>query len=131
MWEASNSAETCAQATKAFEEALSLCQWNFEPSDPYLLHIAFNITTHLNNANDTEMAIVILKRVIQNIQEDDLENYEFLKKSYIELFLKYLNERLVRFQMIEHQKLIKTIELMEDRLPQESLFDDVIIRRRG
>lgn len=131
MWEASNNEETCAQATKAFEEALSLCQWNFKPSDPYLLHIAFNLTTHLNDVNDTEMAIVILKRVIQNTQEEDLENYDFLKKSYIELFLKYLNEHLVRFQMIEHQKLIKTIELMEDRLPQDALLDDIITRRRG
>jgi len=110
---------------------MSLCQWNFEPSDPYLLHIAFNLTTHLNNTNDTGMAIVILKRVIQNTQMDDLENYDFLKKSYIELFLKHLNECLVRFQMIEHQKLIKTIEQMENHLPEESLFDDVITRQRG
>jgi len=131
MWEANNSDATCREATKAFTEALSICEWNFEPSDPYLLQVAFNITTHLNNANDTDMAIVILKRVIQNTREDDLKNYDFLKKSYIELFLKYLNECLVRFQIIEHQKLIKTIEQFEDCLPQESLFDNVTTRRRG
>ncbi|XP_015368580.1 PREDICTED: 14-3-3 protein zeta-like [Diuraphis noxia] len=130
-WEANNSDATCIVTTKAFEEAMSLCQWNFEPSDPYLLHIAFNLTTHLNNANDTDMAIVILKRVIQNAQENDLENYDFSTKSYIELFLKYLNECLARFQMIQHQKLIEAIERMQDHLPQDSLYDDVITRRRG
>jgi len=129
MWEANNSDIICKEATKAYEEAMSLCQWNFEPTDPYLLQIACNFTTHLNNTNDTDMAKVILKRVIQNIQKDDLENHDFLKKSYTELFLKYLNECLVRFQIIDRQKLIKIIELIEDRIPQE--FDDVITRRRG
>lgn len=130
MWEANNSDATCKEATKAYEEAMCLCQWNFKPADPYLLQIALNLTTHLNNTNDTEMARVILNRVIQNTQEDNLENYDFLKKSYVELFLRYLNERLVRFQIIVRQKQIKIIELIEDRIPRE--FDDTIItRQRG
>jgi len=128
MWEANNSDATCKEVTKAYNEAMSLCQWNFKPTDPYLLQIALNFTTHLINANNTDTAIVILKRVIQNAQEDDLENYDFLKKSYVELFLKYLNECLVRFQVIHNQKMI---ELIENYLPLESLFDDINTRRQG
>ncbi|XP_060867555.1 14-3-3 protein gamma-like [Metopolophium dirhodum] len=128
MWEANNSDATCKEATKAYNEALSICRWNFKPTDPYLLQITLNLTTHLNKTNNTDSAIVILKRVIQDTQEDDLQNYDFLKKSYVELFLKYLNECLVRFQIIQNQKII---ELIENYLPQESLVDDVITRRQG
>jgi len=128
MWEANNSDATSKEATKAYNEAMSICQWNFKPTDPYLLQIAVNLTTHLNNTNNTDRAIVVLKRVIQDTQGDDLKNYDFLKKSYVELFLKYLNECLVRFQIIHNQKII---ELIENHFPQESLFDDVITRRQG
>jgi len=131
MWEANNSDAYCKEATKAYNEAMSLCQWNFKPTDPYLLQIALNYTTHLNNADKTDMAIVILKNVIQDTQGEDLENYNFLKKSYVELCLKYLNKCLVRFQIINSQKLMKIIELIENSLSQESLSDDVITRRRG
>jgi len=128
MWEANNSDATCKEVTKAYNEAMSICQWNFKPTDPYLLQIAINLTTHLNNTNNTDSAIVVLKRVIQDTQGDDLENYDLLKKSYVELFLKYLNECLVRFQIIHNQKII---ELIENHFPQESLVDDVITRRQG
>ncbi|CAI6344844.1 unnamed protein product [Macrosiphum euphorbiae] len=128
MWEANNSDATSKEATKAYNEAMSICQWNFKPTDPYLLQIAVNLTTHLNNTNNTDRAIVVLKRVIQDTQGDDLKNYDFLKKSYVELFLKYLNECLVRFQIIHNQKII---ELIENHFPQESLFDDVTTRRQG
>lgn len=93
---------------------MSICQWNFKPTDPYLLQVALNFTTHLNNANNTEMAIVILKRVIQNAQAEDIQNYDFLKKSYVELVLKYLNESLLRLQNIVNQNQIQIIELMEE-----------------
>jgi len=128
MWEANNNDVTCKEATKAYNEAISICQWNFKPTDPYLLQITLNLTRHLNNTNNTDSAISILKRVIQGTQDDDLENYDFLMKSYIELFLKYLNECLVRFQIIQNQKII---ELIENYLPRESLVDDVITRRQG
>jgi len=128
MWEANNNDVTCKEATKAYNEAISICQWNFKPTDPYLLQITLNLTRHLNNTNNTDSAITILKRVIQGTQDDDLENYDFLMKSYIELFLKYLNECLVRFQIIQNQKII---ELIENYLPRESLVDDVITRRQG
>jgi len=131
MWETNKNDSTCKEVTKAYYEAFSLCQWNFKPTDPYLLQIALNYTTHLKNVNDTEKAIAILKRVIEDTQEDDLKNYDFLKKLYVELFLKYLNECLVQFQMIHNQKIIKIIEPIENHLPQESLFDDVITRRQG
>ncbi|CAH1737948.1 unnamed protein product [Aphis gossypii] len=114
MWEVNNDDAIYREATKAYQEAMSICQWNFKPTDPYLLQVALNFTTHLNNANNTEMAIVILKRVIQNAQTEDLQNYDFLKKSYVELVLKYLNESLLRFQNIFNQNQVQIIELMEE-----------------
>lgn len=114
MWEVNNDDAIYREATKAYQEAMSICQWNFKPTDPYLLQVALNFTTHLNNANNTEMAIVILKRVIQNAQTEDLQNYDFLKKSYVELVLKYLNESLLRFQNIYNQNQVQIIELMEE-----------------
>ncbi|KAE9542944.1 hypothetical protein AGLY_002855 [Aphis glycines] len=114
MWEVNNDDAIYREATKAYQEAMSICQWNFKPTDPYLLQVALNFTTHLNNANNTEMAIVILKRVIQNAQTEDLQNDDFLKKSYVELVLKYLNESLLRFQNIFNQNQVQIIELMEE-----------------
>ncbi|KAF0748338.1 14-3-3 protein sigma-like [Aphis craccivora] len=114
VWEVNNDDAIYREATKAYQEAMSICQWNFKPTDPYLLQVALNFTTHLNNANNTEMAIVILKRVIQNAQTEDLQNYDFLKKSYVELVLKYLNESLLRFQNIVNQNQVQIIELMEE-----------------
>jgi len=136
MWEVNNSDTACKEATKAYQEAMSICQWNFEPTDPYLLHVALNFTTHLNSANDTDMAIVVLKRVIQDTQAEDLENYDFLNKSYIKLILKYLDENLVRFQITVDQKRMRMIELIEEseidnRLPEELLLDGVTTRRQG
>jgi len=145
MWEINKSDAICKKATKAYQEAMSICQWNFEPTDPYLLQVALNFTTHLNNANNTEQAISILRIVIQNTHTEDLQNYDFLKKSYVELILKYLNETLIRFQNIFNKKLIRIIELIEEsennnRLPlqEDDIFvmnvitlDNAITRRLG
>lgn len=130
-----NNEETYRKATEAYQEAMSICQWNFEPTDPYLLQVASNLTTHLNDANETEKAIVILKKVIGDIKAEDLENYDFQKKSNVELILKYLNDSLVRFQIIFDQKLIDEHEV-DNRFPvlediEESLLDDLNTRRRG
>ncbi|XP_026807391.1 14-3-3 protein gamma-like [Rhopalosiphum maidis] len=135
MWEVNKSDAICKEATLAYQEALSICQWNFEPTNPYLLQVALNFTTHLNNANYTDIAINILNRVIQNIHTEDLQNYDSLKKSYVELILKYLNETLIRFQNIFNQKLKQIIELIEEseinyHLPEE-VSDNIITRRLG
>ncbi|XP_025193506.1 14-3-3 protein beta/alpha-B-like [Melanaphis sacchari] len=135
IWEVNNSDEICKEATKAYNEAMGICQWNFKSTDPYLLQVTLNFTTHLNNTNNTERATVILKRVIQNLQTEDVQHYDLLKKSYIDLVLKYLKENLVRFQNIINQKNIQIIQLIEEfeinDYLHEELLDNLITRKQG
>lgn len=131
MWEVNRDPATCDEATRAYCEAIGMCKWNFEPIDPHLLEIATIYAVHLNNANDANGAILVLKNTINNAMEY-LENGRVsLTETNAEPFLIRLNDYLERFQ-----DSVEPIEISEESDPgiidfDGQLSDNLIVRRRG
>lgn len=122
MWKANFDKNTYEQASSAYYEALSMCQWNYEPTDVCLLQVAMNYTVHLINANNTDKAINILKQIIHDALEGQ-NNYDPTNEPLVELFLEYLNQNLVDIQKIaDDQKPAQLLEIEADEYISEMIY---------
>lgn len=128
-WEMTKDINAYKESTNAYYEAISICQWNLEPSDPHLLQIAKLYTMHLNEGNDTNKAIAILNTVIKNALEDVQNNNDQSEKSSIELIITDLYEKLLEFQIIADQQPFTLFELIEPQYQEyyyeEESFEDL------
>lgn len=136
MWEVSDDPVAYNVATKAYFEAISLCQWNFEPVDSYLLEVALDYTAHLRNGNNTDKAKLVVKNVIRNLQEYISENnHNTRKESNSELLLISLNNYLEKFRNIEDRIEIEELNIVEENVSDIIQFDeqlsDGIVLRQG
>ncbi|VVC37326.1 14-3-3 protein,14-3-3 domain [Cinara cedri] len=129
IWEEDNNEVTCRETTKEYHTAYSLCEWNFESSDPLLLKTAMKYAFQLSDAGNNRLAIVILKRVIDNAQEHLDKNY-LADKPIIESLIMDLNNNLIMF--IDNQRIVDYIEELVSGMiePLENQSADNIISRR-
>lgn len=115
------------EATKAYYEAISICQWNFEATNPFLLQIAMEYTEHLNNTGNTCESIAILRGAIDSAQVD-LEKKDINQRlSMVELLLTNLNTNLQHFEDIFNQmELVQPNELID--FETEAGADSIFLR---
>lgn len=96
-----------------------MCNWNLEPSDPLLLKVTMKYSANLRNAQNTELAILILKTSINNAQEH-LNKNNLTDKSSVELLI---TDLINRFEMYMNER--NTAKYIEQLVP-ETLQDTLI-----
>jgi len=57
------------EATRAYYEAVSVCRWNLEVSDPCLLLVAADYAEHLHDTGDVDLAMAVLKSVVDSARQ--------------------------------------------------------------
>lgn len=99
------------EATKAYDEAFCMCQWNFEPTATCLLRLAVDYAVHLNDMDNPDLASTVLKRVVncarQCLQDENEMNATVANKSQVESLLIDLNTRSERFEAIADGKRLR------------------------
>lgn len=106
------------KATQAYYEAMSMCQWNFEPTNPCLLGVALDYTVHLNDMDNTELAVTVLRRVVNKareyLDESELSDTAVANRPSVESLLADLSERLERYQKIVDGGSIRLFDLIDE-----------------
>lgn len=106
------------EATKAYYEAISISQWNFDPTDRRLLRLAVDCAVHLNDMDNPELAASVLKTVRNGAREylDENETNDTVmehEESSIQSLLVDLNTHYERYKMAADGKPHRSFDLTE------------------